>query len=77
MGYELMPSSWKTVAILAILLCAGCGDSKSPGNAAATQGEPPASNSAGDESSHAPSPSPAIASVTIHVKEMGTKLNLL
>ena len=65
------------VAILAGVLCTGCGGSSTSGNltTAGTGADNP--KNAAKAVPRGQTPSPSVAVVTFHVKDMGTKLNLL
>ena len=74
-----MPTTTRLVfvACLAAVLCSGCGSSAAPG-APATDGVKKGSvKAAGSVPPHDQTPTPTVAKVTFHVKDMGKRLNLL
>lgn len=64
-------------ACLACVFCAGCGRSPASGNPTTGRTEADAPSDTAIVARRGQTPSSSVAVVTLHVKDMGTKLNLL
>jgi len=73
----LTRTQWVGVAVLAAVLCAGCGGSSAPTNSTTSGTKADDSRDAANLARRGHTPGPSVVVVTLHVKDMGTKLNLL